>query len=133
MMSPGDYLALRRTAAGLSIDDVAAVVQTLPRLAEIDRAAWLRRIEADVAVITVDVARALIRIFPFSEQVLVRLIELRSYGADFAPAPRICRTCGCSEFDACRIDAGPGAPSGCAWAGPHICTACVPASLKESA
>ncbi len=39
---------------------------------------------------------------------------------------RICKTCGCSEYDAC-IDEVTGQP--CGWAKPGLCTACVPAVI----
>lgn len=35
---------------------------------------------------------------------------------------RVCRNCGCGEFDPCLSDAG----DACGWAEPDLCTACVP-------
>ncbi|HEX7852300.1 MAG TPA: helix-turn-helix transcriptional regulator [Sphingobium sp.] len=121
-MTPGQYLALRRRAAGLSVEDVAARISTDPRLTEIHRVAWIRRVEEDVAHISWDVIDALFRLFPFSFAVLGALVELRSYGPDFCPAPRICSSCGCSEHEACRMDDS----RSCAWAGPDTCTRCTP-------
>lgn len=122
MLTPGTYLRLRRQAAGLSIEDVAALVQTEPRWSEIDRVAWLLRIEADVAAISPDVAFSLKSTFRFSVTVLGQLIDQRSYGADAGEPPRVCMTCGCSQHDACFTG-----HATCAWAGDDdLCTACTP-------
>ncbi|EPR09894.1 hypothetical protein M527_07155 [Sphingobium indicum IP26] len=128
MMSPGTYLSKRRQAAGLSIDDVAAMVHTSPRLGEIDRRAWIERIERDVAAISPDVSAALADAFRFSRRVLQQLIDLRSYGPEAVEEPQICMTCGCSQFDAC-LD--PATATGCAWSSPDLCTACVPVSPEK--
>lgn len=48
LMSPGVYLAHHRRMAGLSHDDVALRVDTVPPVSAAVRAAWLRAIEADV-------------------------------------------------------------------------------------
>ncbi len=39
-------------------------------------------------------------------------------------AERSCKFCGCTEDVACR--------GGCAWAGPNLCTACVPVKLTPA-
>lgn len=121
ILTPGQYIAQRRIAAGLSIVDVAAEVATDPRLAEIDRTAWLNRIEADVAPVTLDVFAALHACFPLDPTVLQRLIDLRDLPNDYAEAPRLCRVCACSEFDPC-VD---GQKRFCAWAEQDLCTSCV--------
>ena len=121
MMTPGTYLAKRRQAAGLSLDDVAALVSTSPRLGEIDRRAWIERIEKDIAAISPDVAATLADVFPISRLVLQQLIDLRSYGVCSQPAPRLCVTCGCSDRDPC-VD--PATHNGCAWASEDLCTSC---------
>lgn len=87
MMTPGTYLKLRRQAAGLSVDDVAGLVHTAPHLGAFDRSAWIGRIESDVAAISPDVVRALASAFRFDRRVLLRLIDLRSYGADIGVTP----------------------------------------------
>lgn len=129
MMTPGTYLAKRRSAAGLSIDDVAAMVSTSPRLGEVDRCAWIDRIEQDVAAISPDVAAALADAFPFSRRTLQQLIDLRSYGEGAVEQPRICMGCGCSDLDPCvdRVT-----HVACAWAAEDLCTSCAPSSRKEA-
>ena len=93
MMTPGTYLAKRRSAAGLSIDDVAAMVSTSPRLGEVDRCAWIDRIEQDVAAISPDVAAALADAFPFSRRTLQQRIDLRRPCRCAAVRPRRRRSC----------------------------------------
>lgn len=122
-LTPGTYLRLRRQSADLSIEDVAALVQTEPRWSEIDRVAWLLRIEADVAAISPDVAKSLKSTFRFSWKILGQLIDHRSYGRDAGEPPRVCNICGCSAHDAC-FDGH----ATCAWSGDlNLCTACAPA------
>ncbi len=121
-MTPGTYLRLRRQAAGLSIEDVAAMVRTSPRLGEVDVIAWLRRVEEDVAALSPDVIGALGVAFRFSCPVLWQLIDLRSYGPDTIQVPPICLTCGCTDEDSC-VDPVTRAP--CAWHSEDLCTACI--------
>lgn len=127
MMTPGTYLAKRRRAAGLSIDDVAAMVSTSPRLGEVDRRAWIDRIEQDVAAISPDVAAALSDAFLFSRRVLQQLIDLRSYGDGAVELPRLCITCGCSDLDPCVSRGG----DACGWASEDLCSSCALSSGKE--
>ncbi len=125
MFSPGTYIARRREAAGLSIEDVAALVHTAPRLGEVDRVAWLRRIERDVAALSPDVCASLARAFPLSGDVLGWLIDARSYGGGAGPMPRVCAVCACSEYDPCF---DPETHRTCAWSDQpgdvSLCTAC---------
>ena len=131
MMTPGTYLKLRRQAAGLSIDDLADMVHTAPRLGAVDRRAWLQRIEADVAALSPDVIATLADAFRFSRRVLQQLLDLRSYGAGTTLVePRICHLCGCSDLDACRDEQ---AQLNCGWSGPDSCTACAPVSPLPAA
>lgn len=120
MMSPGIYLAKRRTAARLSIEDVAGAVSADPALHAHDREDWLKRIESGVAKVTIDVADALRPVFPFNIRILMRLIDLDGRADSGIEAPRLCHVCACSEHDAC---VGPD-NRGCSWAGPDICSAC---------
>lgn len=125
MMTPGTYLQKRRVAAGLSIIDLAAMVHTNPRLGGIDKAAWIDRIEKDIAALSPDVIATLADAFCFSRTLLLQLITIRSFGVDAVdPEPRICMMCGCSANDAC-FDGH----ASCAWSGPDSCSACVPTSL----
>lgn len=122
MMTPGQYLRKRRLAARLSLDDVAAMVHTAPRLGEVDRVAWLRRVEDDIAALGADVVATLSDAFPFSRRVLQQLIDRRSYGAAIE-APRLCAHCACSDRDPC-ID--PHTGEACGWSGPDLCDRCAP-------
>jgi hypothetical protein len=123
VFTPGGYIAARRCAAGYSIEDVAALISTEPHMAELDRRAWLALIEADdapIAAATVDSLRA---IYPFDREVLERLADLHWCHAQL-PAPRLCRSCACSEHDACLDELG----RGYAWATEDLCTECAPAA-----
>lgn len=130
-VTPGTYLQKRRVAAGLSIIDVAVMVETSPHLGGIDKVAWIDRIEKDIAALSPDVIATLAHAFSFSRTVLLQLITIRSFGEDAVdPAPRICVVCGCSQNDAC-LDAG----SACAWSDdcPDLCTSCTGKDLPRAA
>jgi transcriptional regulator with XRE-family HTH domain len=133
MLTPGQYLAARRRAAGLSVDDVAAAVDTVPHLGEIDRRAWIERIEADVAAIGHDVQHALLAAFPFSLPVLRQLADLRSYGVAAGAPLRLCAVCACSEFDPCVIEDATGVCDTCDWHSATLCTACAAGDAREIA
>lgn len=130
MMTPGTYLKLRRQAAGLSVDDVAGLVHTAPHLGAFDRSAWIGRIESDVAAISPDVVRALASAFRFDRRVLLRLIDLRSYGTDIGVTPRICAICACSDADPCLDEQTHRA---CAWVSADLCSGCAPTAKEETA
>lgn len=117
-LSPGAYLKHRRTAAGLSVRDVAAALATEPRVAEHARADWIEMVEADIAPATFNTIVALRRAFQFDLVVLAQLAAVH-LGADIATA-RLCRICACSELDACL------SPSGlpCHWVDVDLCSAC---------
>lgn len=114
-LRPHEYLRLRRQAAGMSISAVAIMMMGNSR--EVPAAMDLIR-SLETAGITArhDVTLAALRTaFPFDVDVYR---QLRDEPAD--RHPRICRGCGCSEWDPC--DSGHGA---CAWASAHACTRCV--------
>lgn len=71
--TPGTYLRQRRQAAGLSIDDVAGRIGTIPHVSALTRAEWLRLVEADQAPIGGDVLHALRAAFPFNQRTLLAL------------------------------------------------------------
>lgn len=58
-ISPGTYVRLRREALGLSRDDLALMLETVPGVSARRRAEWLETIESDVEEISVCVALAL--------------------------------------------------------------------------
>ena len=121
VMSPGTYLSLRRKAAGLALEDVAARIFTDPRLSQRDRADWLSRIERDVAKPGVDVMAALGQLFSFDPYVLGYLVDLHGDMNFALEAPQICRRCGCTEADACVQAFG----EGCSWVERDLCSACL--------
>lgn len=129
-MSPGTYLAKRRQAAGLSIEDVAARITSDPRLGEHERAEWLRQIERDEAMATLDVAFALKPVFSFSPVMLYILGVQYAHGAPLLDPPYLCANCACSEADPC-ID--PATQSTCGWSASDLCTRCAPTAKQETA
>jgi transcriptional regulator with XRE-family HTH domain len=122
LMSPGAYLAKRREAAGLSVEDVALRVGTTPYPMNLrDRVAWIKRVETDVDPIGMGTASALLGAYHFDAAVLVRLCGMRSGLGGIAP--RICRACGCSDGDACLE----GGTQACAWVEDDLCSTCATA------
>jgi hypothetical protein len=117
-ITPGQYLKLRRCAAGLSVADVAARIGTQPRLAEHARVELIELIEADAAPARFDTIMVLGNVFPFDYGILGKLVNI-SLGADW-PAPRICRICGCSDQDPCVMYGR----FHCAWFSEDLCTRC---------
>lgn len=121
-MKPGRYIQLRRQAAGLSIEDVAARIGTEPHVAGQSRVEMLRAVEADEQPLTADVMEALRPVFVFDAVILVGLCVIATGG--HLDLPAICRDCGCSEWDACRLSGG----RVCSWSTPDLCSACAKAA-----
>lgn len=118
--TPASYLRLRRSAAKLSVDQVAERLTSKDRdQAEIRALVRLLETPGVVArhVATLDLLR---EAFPFDPDVY------RQLAAEPAVRhPRICRGCGCSQWDPCEhAQHGP-----CAWAGTEICTRCTDGEL----
>lgn len=113
-LTPGAYLKHRRTAAGLSVADVAAQLRTDPRTAIEGRAEWLALIEADVMPMTWSTIVVLRMAFPFDIGVMEEL-SLLQLGYDFPP-PRLCRICACSEECPCDPQ--------CAQTSTDLCSRC---------
>lgn len=120
-ITPGTYLRLRREAAGLSIEDVASVIGTIPHMDALGRAGWLRLVEADETPIGANVVDTLRNVFRFDQLVLLDLADI-ARGASGVPEPRLCRVCACSDADAC-VD--PVTHVGCEWVAADLCSACV--------
>lgn len=121
-MTPGTYLRKRRQAAGLSVQNVAQRLASLPtahgltfnaRIELLNRA--LLRIEANVDFLTPEYANLVRTAFPFDAQVYARL------AAGTLPVPRICKSCACTHSDPC----GDGEHT-CSWSQgiPDLCTTC---------
>ena len=73
-MTPGTFLRDARFRAGLSIDDVALSIRTVPHTCARDRAEWLGLVEADTMPVTIDVGIALSQLLGFNLQVLILLV-----------------------------------------------------------
>ncbi|MCW2412034.1 MULTISPECIES: XRE family transcriptional regulator [unclassified Sphingobium] len=117
-MSPGTYLARRRAAAGLEVEDVALRIETTPYPMNLrDRVAWLRNIERDVSPLTISTAVALQQLYPFSGEVLVQLAACAEQ-PERTP-PQLCRVCACTQHDPCCEGY-----LTCGWAEPDLCTSC---------
>ncbi|RXD05543.1 hypothetical protein EQZ23_10820 [Sphingomonas sp. UV9] len=114
-LSPASYLQLRRKAAGLSVDEVARRISTTNQ-SEVRALVCLLETQGSSAKYreTID---GFADAFPIDADVYM---QLRDTPAD--QHPRICRGCGCSEYDPCV--SADGAQS-CAWQGVNTCTRCV--------
>lgn len=123
-LTPQAYLALRRRAARLSVDDAASLIventtspRFMPRSERLAEArALIRQLETPGIlarhVTTVDLLAAA---FPLDSNVYYQLAH---EPADRRPA--VCRGCGCSQWDPCDR----GADGACAWASADLCTRC---------
>jgi hypothetical protein len=124
--TPATYIALRRRASRLTIEQAAerilsGAIQVRPRkmgrsaaLAELRE--LLRQLETPGVVARSTDTLLLVRLaFPFDPDVYC---QLATEPAD--RHPRICRGCGCSQWDPCRH----AHQRPCAWAGADICTHC---------
>ena len=112
-MTPGLYLRTRREAAGLSIDDVAERIETVPRWAQHLRRGWLEQIESDEMPAIFNTIVVLSQVVQFDLGVLVAL------SVEGHDAPRLCCVCACSEADPCVGHSGP-----CTWVDVDLCSAC---------
>lgn len=120
ILTPGAYLKCRRTAAGLGVEEVADVLSTDPQIAWHERAAWIMRIEADIAPASWTTIVALRQHFLFDLTVLERLLLIH-LGADL-PAPRLCRICASSDTGPIGI-----AVPAWGWDKPDLCISCASA------
>lgn len=119
-ITPGTYLRMRREARGLTRDDLALMLETVPPVCAHRRAEWIDLIERDEMPIAASTIEALRGAFAFDLQILLRLGELAS-GFD-RPAPQLCRSCACSWDDPC-VD-GDGQCCGWVPGDSTHCTAC---------
>ncbi len=130
-MSPGDYLRLRREAAGLDRDEVALLLAYDPHAPHL-LACHLQQLEENRAAFSPAFHMLLVdrlqHVFPFSPAVYYALIGFAADPAAGLPAPAICTGCGCTWTDPCG--GREGVPF-CAWrpataGAPDRCTACPP-------
>lgn len=96
ILTPGAYIAYRRKAAGLGIEDVAHVVATVPSIPEHRRGEWLKLIEADAVPVAWNTLVALRQVVPIDLRVLEQL-ELIHAGDTRRP-PRLCAHCAGSDI-----------------------------------
>ena len=118
-LAPSTYLLLRRRTAGLTAHEAAA--KLAPTNANVDRAASLiRHLETPgrkaLFRSTID---DLQRAFSFDPSVYWQLAD-----EHVDHHPRVCRTCGCSQDDACASADG---HTACSWSTPLSCSRCAPA------
>ncbi len=118
-LAPHEYLALRMRAAGLRVADVAAMIA--PKKDDLAEANALVSLLIDMPggkAKRRETINALLGAFSFDPDVYFQLCE--------DPAgqhPRICRDCGCSQWDPCDHEH----LGACAWSTPARCTHCLPA------
>ncbi len=122
IMTPANYLRLRRNAADMTIAHIAE--QLMPRIAYRSMtAAFLRALETDgyTAKNRSHIER-LAKVFPLDPDVYFQLVE--------QPADdiRICSGCGCSAYDPCTVADGP-----CQWRAPDACGACLDRAAQDAA
>lgn len=125
-MRPGEYLRLRRIAAGLTNGHISIALRPAQLRNVADLRSELKRelilLEADQLLGTrsLDLVDILARVYSFDPSVYHLLVARQRDPACREPLPQICRGCGCTENDAC-VDRlrGP-----CGWARPELCTHC---------
>lgn len=100
-ITPGTYLQLRRIAAGIAPDALAISQDAV------------EAIEADVRAPTDIELQAMAWAFHFDDVVLIGLAR--------GILSRLCRACGCSEFDPCVDDV---CGLTCRWVERDLCSAC---------
>ncbi len=123
IMTPANYLRLRRAAAGLTIAQVAE--RLMPRVEfRSMTAAFLRALETDgyTAKDRSHIER-LAQVFPLDPEVYYQLVVEPT-----DRQPRICSGCGCSAYDPCT---GPDGP--CRWEAPDACGVCLDRAAAQDA
>jgi hypothetical protein len=123
IMTPANYLRLRRGAAGLTIAQVAEVL--MPRMEfRSMTAAFLQALETDgyTAKNRIHIER-LAQVFPLDPEVYYQLVVEPT-----DRQPPICSGCGCSAYDPCN---GPDGP--CQWRAPDACGVCLERAAAQDA
>ena len=120
-LRPGEYLAMRRAAAGLSVDEVALIFAPSREDAAQIRDA-LVALEADAPAAEHGWVALLPNAYPFDPTVYEALVTLAADPEAEGPHPHLCRACACSWHDSCESRA----KGLCAWseADGDLCTAC---------
>lgn len=130
-MTPGDYMRLRREAARLTIDEVAALVSDRPAAAASIKVR-LEALEANDPMSATELALVdeLIGTFPFEPAAYWMLVGRHAGGEAGAPIPGICRICACTWNDPCIAEDH----STCSWtdASTTLCSACVGIAANDA-
>ena len=123
-ISPGTYVRLRREHAGWTLDQLALQLGTRPGSADIRTE--LDALEADAPGDHLALVWRLVHVFRIDPHIYLALAGHAADPDSGLPSPRICRGCGCSWNDPCRIESnGPDDGEPCSWAGDSDwCTAC---------
>ncbi|HET9511820.1 MAG TPA: hypothetical protein VFO80_11790 [Sphingomonas sp.] len=138
-LTPSEYVALRRRAAGFTVENLARALVTvgvhgrrhkptdtqlaIMRRRAIDQVRLMER--PGSVIVSHDALRLIQSVMPFDPAIYRQLAE--------APAhrhARICRGCGCSDHDPC-ISEVDRVESICRLLSPHLCTHCVDRGLAE--
>lgn len=121
-LQASEYLRLRRTAAGLTVDQLADRLGPGRRAGE--ARSIITRLEARGATARTDaIIERIARVIPLDATVYRQLAD-----DPVERHPSVCRSCGCSEFDGCSCsDSG----RACSWATSHLCTRCERAGGAE--
>ena len=139
-LTAASYLALRRTAAGVSQADLARALIILadnrrrgpsPRSTTTEGRERFRRFLDNVRLLeksgslATDRATltAIASLFPFDPAVYHQLAKAPNHH------PRICRSCGCSGHDPCIDDDHARHDAVCRWITPALCSHCVDRSI----
>lgn len=121
-LQPSEYLRLRRTAAGLTVDQVVDRLTSSPSRAEQARRIINRLETRGASARNDDVIARIARVVPVDVTVYRQLAD-----DPIERHPAVCRGCGCSEFDRCACSSGGRA---CRWASSDLCTRCAREGAK---
>lgn len=118
---PGEYMKLRREAAGLSIEEVAAQLAHT-NADRIDVRNEITLLEDDQPGLFIPLVMRMRAAFRFDPDIYLALLGFAQDAGSTAPRPRICTGCGCSWSDPCADDAD----SPCRWSARRVdsCTHC---------
>lgn len=123
IMTPANYLRLRRKASGLTLEQVAE--RLMPRAGFRPMVvAFLRVLETDGCTAKHrDHIERLTSVYPLDADVYYQLVN--------DPAdrlPRICSGCGCSAFDPCK-----NGDAVCGFVAPDACNRCTSEARRQAA
>lgn len=115
-LQPSVYLRFRRSAAGLTLEQLVSRLTSDERRAEQARRIITQLETRGVSAREDAVIARIGRVVPLDVTVYRQLAD-----DPVERHPSVCRSCGCSEFDRCSCSTSGRA---CSWASPHLCTRC---------